>query len=60
MQHGLDHASLGLKPIREFANEIVVAGVVREPWAGVNDALLNEADDALEISRQRIAAGFDC
>ena len=55
MQHRLDDAGLGLEPVGEFADEFVVAGVVREPWAGVDDAILDEPDDALEISRHGAA-----
>ena len=59
MQHRLDDAGLGPEPVGEFTDEIVVAGVMREPRAGVDDAVLNEPDDALEIGRHCVARGLD-
>ena len=59
MQHGLDHPGFRLEPVGEFTDEIVVAGLMRKPRIGVNDAVLNKFGDAFKIRRQGIAACFD-
>ena len=52
-------ASLRLEPVREFANEVIVTGLMREPRVGVDDAVLDQRNDSCEIAGHGIATGFD-
>src|SRR4030095_11542562 len=59
MNHGFYHARFRLDPIRKHLNEIVEAGLVRDPRARVDAALLDQLNDPGEIGWQRIATSQD-
>src|SRR5207244_13146492 len=55
--HRLDYPCLRLQPIWEFANHGFEVGMMRNPPARIDPAVLNQLDYAVEIRRQRVTAG---
>src|SRR5579862_3149163 len=56
---GLDHPGLRLGPAREQPDHLAEARLMGDPRAGIDAALLDQADDAREVARQGVAAGAD-